>query len=225
MITKEEYFKIMEELRDYKEILRIPEKYEDFFHENFSDDLKKVFLNFFKYKIKYKENPFLRNTAIKNYHDIKNIQREININRYLKENNYYIVVALTGHHIYIELRDKNHNIFSFFDSNIKIEKKVFLLKHEDGSYYEETLNYIDLDLNNKKNEKDRRIFFIENEKYSNNINDSKYINIYNCLNKYIYILEDIEDLEKINDINFKTLNELIDINFNEITIKEKIKIT
>lgn len=75
MVTKEEYVQIMEELRDYKEILRIPEKYEDFIHENFCDDLKRVFLNFFRYKTKYKENPVIRNGIVKNYHDIKNIQR------------------------------------------------------------------------------------------------------------------------------------------------------
>ena len=106
MITRQEYVQIMDELKDYKDILRIPEKYEDFIHESFCDDLKKVFLNFFRYKIKYKENPALRNAAIKNYHDIKNIQKEININRYLKENNYYISIAVTHEHLYIELKDK-----------------------------------------------------------------------------------------------------------------------
>lgn len=225
MITKQEYVEIMEELKDYKDILKIPDKYEDFIHESFCDDLKKVFLNFFRYRIKYKENPCLRNAAIKNYHDIKNIQKEININRYLKENNYYISIAVTNEHLYIELKDKEHKVFSFLDSSIKLQNKTFLLKHEDSSEYEENLNFIELDLKNSKKDKNKRIFIIEEDNYSSDIDKSKYANIYNFINKYIYIIEDIEDLEKVNNIQFKTLNELIDSNFNEVLIKEKIKIS
>lgn len=224
MITRQEYVEIMDELIDYKEILKIPEKYEDFIHENFCNDLKKVFLNFFKYKLKYKENPLMRNYAIKNYHDIKSIQKEININSYLNENNFYITVAVTGCHIYIELRNKDHKVFAFLDACIKIQKKNFLLKHEDGSDYEELLDFIELDLKNEKEEKDRRIFFIENEEYGSKIENSKYREIYECLNSYIYIMEDIEELEKINNIKFKTLDELIDINFNNVLLEKKIKI-
>lgn len=86
------------------------------------------------------------------------------------------------------------------------------------------MNYINLDLYNLNKDINKRIFFIEENNYSSKIENSKYKNFYKYVNEYIYILEDIEDLEKINNIKFKTLNELIDLNFNECLIKEKIKI-
>lgn len=227
-LTLEEYNELSKIFKNFECRMGLPETFEEYQEMSDTDKINTDYYTISKllnsFKEKYNKLPDIRFDHIdfhKVYHDI---EEEIKICEYLEEYGFYIRTEISDSEFTIYFKNKLHEVVTKLDTNISFEREKISLIHENNLEYKENLEYTFLDLENVDNRKHKHINIIENNEKLNNINDSQFKEVFEYINNFIYVEEDVEELEILNEdkIEFRTVEQLSNIHIMDELIKNEV---
>jgi hypothetical protein len=216
-LTQEEHKILSKIFSNFECKLGLPEKFEDYRKmsdtDKFNTNYHTVGQMIISFQNKHNKLPDIRFDHIDFHRVYHDIEEEIKICEYLEEYGFYIRTDITDSDFKIEFKNKIHETVTSLDTNISFEKEKISLIHEDEEEYNENVEYTFLDLENIDNRKHKHVNIIENNEKLKDINKSQFKEIFEYINVFVYVEEDLEELEKLNQdkFEFRTIDQLKNI--------------
>jgi hypothetical protein len=227
-LNQEEFNKLSLILKNFKHNLGLPKKFEDYAAMSDTDKMNTDYYSIGKllksFNKEYQKLPEIRFDHIDFHRVYHDVEEEIKICEYLEEYGFYIRTEISDNQFVIEFKNKLHDVVSRLETNISFEKEKVYLFNENNEENTEDLEYTFLDLENIDNRVHKHINILENKKSLKDITKSQFREVLEYINSFVYVEEDIEELEKVNKdkFDFRTIDQLKNIHLMDDLIKNKI---